>query len=113
MTGDPKDLTATDILATTLVREGKAARTPEELARFGEEVGRRPIRQLLDDLPGLARLDPDKFEIVLRIIRSRMQKQPFAVRERMAAMIRIHARGTGNRLVAERLSELADPSAGR
>ncbi len=108
MTSDRFDLSATDILNTTLVREGLEATTVEELLRFAEEIDRRPIRQLLEDLPGLARLSQEKFDLVIRVIRSRISRQPFAIRERMQAMIRIFADGTGSREVAARLREISE-----
>lgn len=95
-----------DALNTTLVREGLEASTREDLVRFADEVERRPIRQLLEDLPGLARLSRDKFDLVLDVIRARIARQPLAVRERIAAQIDIWAGSTENAEVASRLKEL-------
>jgi len=105
MTHDPGEH-ASDVLNTTLVREGQDASTLEELVRFADEVEKRPIRQLLEDLPGLARLSEAKFHLVMKVIRNRIARQPLAVRERMIAMVKIFAQGTENTEMAARLREI-------
>lgn len=106
---DQNDSTLTGVFSTTLVREGHGASTEEELVRFAQEVARRPIRQLLEDLPGLVRLSRGKFDFVVGSIRERIDRQPLAVRERMIAMIRIWAEGTTDTDVAARLREICEP----
>ncbi len=60
---------------STLLRRGRKAVTFPEMVEFAATVELRPIAQLLEELPDLARLSEAKFSIASNVLRRRFRNE--------------------------------------
>ena len=87
---------------STLVRRGTQATTFGQMADFADRIERRPLDQLLADLPGLARLSDVKFSLARQVIRRRARALGEIDRDQLRALaLEIAASAPGT--VSERI----------
>jgi hypothetical protein len=60
---------------STLIRRGRKAVTFPEMAEFAATLEERPISQLLEELPEIARLSTAKFDMATTILRRRFSHE--------------------------------------
>lgn len=60
---------------STLIRRGRNAVTFPEMVEFAETIERRPLTQLLFELPGIAELSETKFSVASNILRRRFRNE--------------------------------------
>lgn len=60
-------------LDSTLIRRGLSAATFSEMAEFAKTVENRPVEKLLAELPGIAAMSDDKFNLARTVIRRRVR----------------------------------------
>lgn len=65
-------MTALD-LDSTLIRRGSQAATLSEMVEFVTTIEQRPIGRLLEELPGIASLSEQKFNLARKVIRRRLR----------------------------------------
>jgi hypothetical protein len=58
---------------STIVRHGKEAFLLAEMGRFSRELTERPLRKLIEDLPGLLDLPESKYALVALTLKKRMR----------------------------------------
>ena len=58
---------------STLIRRGRTAVRFSDMVEFAQDVHRRPLEKLLEELPQLARLSDSKFSLAAKILRQRFR----------------------------------------
>jgi hypothetical protein len=58
---------------STIVRHGKEAFLLAEIGKFSRELAERPLRKLIEDLPGLLDLPDSKYALVALTLKKRMR----------------------------------------
>lgn len=92
-------------LDSTLIRRGTKATTFGEIADFADRMERRPLEQLVAELPGLAQLSDMKFRLARQVVRRRVRALDDAAREELRRAAEAIAR-TAPPAVATRIGEL-------
>lgn len=62
-------------LDSTLIRRGRSAVTFPDMVEFAETLERRPLVQLLFELPGIAALSETKFSVAANILKRRFRNE--------------------------------------
>jgi hypothetical protein len=89
-------------LESTLVRRGTQATTFGQMADFADRIERRALDQLVNDLPGLARLSDMKFSLARQVIRRRARSLGDIDREQLRALA-LEVASSAPGTVAERI----------
>ena len=63
---------------STLIRHAKNVLIFQDTTEFAETLEKRPITQLLGELPALAKISQTQFLLATRVIRRRYEEQPTA-----------------------------------
>lgn len=72
-------------LDSTLIRRGTEATTFGQMADFADRMERRPLEQLVAELPGLAQLSDMKFRLARQVVRRRARALEATAREQLRA----------------------------
>jgi hypothetical protein len=67
---------------------GDSATTYGEMVAFARMIERRPLGDLLADLPALAKLSESKFQLAMTILRKRFRKEPPVNRQQLQIFAR-------------------------
>lgn len=92
-------------LDSTLIRRGSEATTFGQMADFASRIERRPLEQLMGELPGLAQLSEMKFRLARQVIRRRSRELEPAGRDELRAFAEQIA-ASAPALVARRIREI-------
>lgn len=92
-------------LDSTLIRRGTKATTFGEIADFADRIERRPLEQLVEELPGLAQLSDMKFRLARQVVRRRARALDAAERDKLRLAAESIAR-TAPAAVASRICEI-------
>lgn len=96
----------TDLGDSTLIRRGRTSVTLTEIIAFAKALERRPLIDLLDELPQLARLSETKFALAIATLRRRFRGESAVDQLQLRETANEIASASKDPVVAARIREL-------
>lgn len=88
---------------STLIRSARGAVTFSDMVEFAEKLERRPLAQLLEELPELAKLSTAKFDVATNVLRRRFRSETAVDQEQLRTFGDEIAERAGESTVARRI----------
>lgn len=96
----------TELLKSTLIRQGEDATTFRDMVAFAASVETRPLDKLLAELPELAKLSGTKFQLATQVLRRRFRREESVNQKQLLTYAEEISRSVADPELSERIRSI-------